>query len=165
MNEMKLSTALLDSNVSHKLYKNERSKLGETKYFGRYDEEALFNEILLYNRRFIATKSLCSAQIQIALNCSLRKKWFCELIYRVTFISFSLFSKASIREASPQPPEKEKLSCSSFFLFICFSFVYFSRATRKAIYFLPSVGRLRHGNPCIVAMLDGTIASLFNNLF
>lgn len=35
-----LSTALLDSNVSHKLYKNERSKLGETKYFGRYDEEA-----------------------------------------------------------------------------------------------------------------------------
>lgn len=40
-----LSTALLDSNVSHKLYKNERSKLGETKCLGRYDEEA-FNEIL-----------------------------------------------------------------------------------------------------------------------
>lgn len=46
MNEVKLSTALLDSNVSHKLYKNEHSKLGETKYFGRYDEEA-FNEICI----------------------------------------------------------------------------------------------------------------------
>lgn len=43
-----LSTALLDSNVSHKLYKNEHSEeLGETKYFGRYGEEA-FNETLIH---------------------------------------------------------------------------------------------------------------------
>lgn len=73
-----LSTALLDSNVSHKLYKNEHSKLGETKYFGRYDEEA-FNEILY--ARFHATKSFGSAQIQIASNCILHF-FFLSLLYR-----------------------------------------------------------------------------------
>lgn len=43
-----LSTASLDSNVSHKLYKNQRSKLGETKYFGRYDEEAFQQNLIFF---------------------------------------------------------------------------------------------------------------------
>lgn len=48
MNEVNFQQHLLDSNVSHKLYKNERSKLGETKYIlldGTTKKH--FNEIFL----------------------------------------------------------------------------------------------------------------------
>ena len=52
MNEVNFQQHYLDSNVSHKLYKNERSKLGETKYFGRYDEEAFQQNLIFFTTDF-----------------------------------------------------------------------------------------------------------------